>query len=350
MAVDGTDDELERTLRELAAFANAGRRVAGPPAEPSLTPAAGRGPAAERVPAAERAPAERVPPTDPVDGALSDADTPDRTASQLGADEAPEETSLELWYQPKIDLRQKCLAGAEALVRISHPRHGLLAPESLLDVGDDSFARLTEHALLTVLSDWEKFDQAGFNLRLAINLPFDHLLRLPIEAIVGEHRPSAAHWPGLIVEVSEDEIVRDIKCVQDIALALHQSSIAVAIDNFGAGYSSFSTLGELPFAELKLNREFVQNCAADSTNAAICQTVIELAHRFGSAAVAQGIETMADLQALQVMGCDFGQGVLLAPAMPRDRFIEMLQQRMNRPRMASSAKAAATAAIAAANR
>src|SRR5207302_1932280 len=85
------------------------------------------------------------------------------------------------------------------------------------------------------------------------------------------------------------------------------------------------------FAEIKLNRSFVKDCATDSTNAAICETAIDLAHRFGSSAVAEGIESMVDLQALVVMGCDFGQGVLVAPPMPQARFLDLLRQRMNKP-------------------
>ncbi len=107
--------------------------------------------------------------------------------------------------------------------------------------------------------------------------------------------------------------------------------MAVAIDDFGAGYSSFSSLRGLPFAELKIHSSFIRNCAADLTNAAICQTAIDLAHRFGSLAVAKGIETIADLQALMVMGCDFGQGALVAPAMPKDRFLDALRKHMNKP-------------------
>ena len=72
-------------------------------------------------------------------------------------------------------------------------------------------------------------------------------------------------------------------------------------------------------------------CSLDATNAAICQTAIDLAHRFGSDAVAEGVETQTDLQALMVMGCDFGQGVLMSPPMPKERFLELLQQRMNKP-------------------
>jgi EAL domain-containing protein (putative c-di-GMP-specific phosphodiesterase class I) len=79
---------------------------------------------------------------------------------------------------------------------------------------------------------------------------------------------------------------------------------------------------------------FVKNCAVDVTNAAICQTAIDLAHRFGSIVVAEGIDTIADLQALIVMGCDLGQGTLLAPALSKERFLEALRQHSNKPRAA----------------
>jgi EAL domain-containing protein (putative c-di-GMP-specific phosphodiesterase class I) len=248
-------------------------------------------------------------------------------------DEALREGWLEIWYQPKIDLRRKCLAGAEALARIHHPMLGVLLPGVFLNgVDDNSLARLTEHALLATLRDWTTFDAAGFNLHLAINVPVAVLLRLPIPTLVKENRPKAEHWPGLIVEVTEDQIARDITLANEIAKQLKISGVSVSIDDFGGGYSSFATLRELPFAELKLDHTFVKNCATDGTNGAICQTAIDLSHRFGSVAVAEGIENVADLQALQVMRCDFGQGVLLAPPMPLERFIALLNSRMNRPK------------------
>ena len=240
---------------------------------------------------------------------------------------------FEIWYQPKIDLKRKCLAGAEALARIHHPQLGVLLPGSFLpDVDEESIAELAQHALLATLCDWAMFDEAGFNLHLAINVPVGVLLRMPIAELVAEYRPKSEQWPGLILEVTEDQIVRDIALANEIATQLRVSGITIAIDDFGAGYSSFSSLRNLPFAELKVDRSFVRDCATDATNAAICQTAIDLAHRFGSAAVAEGIENQADLQALMVMGCDFGQGILIAPPMPKERFLELLRQRMNRPR------------------
>jgi EAL domain-containing protein (putative c-di-GMP-specific phosphodiesterase class I) len=240
---------------------------------------------------------------------------------------------FEIWYQPKIDLKRKCLAGAEALARIRHPQFGVLLPGSFLpDVDEESIAELAQQALVATLCDWTTFEDAGFNLHLAINVPVGVLLKLPIQTLVHQYRPQSERWPGLIVEVTEDQIVRDLALAQEIAKRLRVSGIKIAIDDFGAGYSSFSSLRDLPFAELKVDRSFVLGCATDATNAAICQTAIDLAHRFGSAAVAEGVETQADLQALMVMGCDFGQGVLIAPPMPKERFLELLRQRMNRPR------------------
>ena len=281
-----------------------------------------------------------MPPHDPADDLrhwsgpvdqLNDADSVTEGGPRIAIDEALDRGWLEIWYQPKIDLKRKCLAGAEALARIHHPNLGVLLPgQFLTGVDDGTLAVLTEHALLSTLYDWNTFNDAGYNLHLAINVPVSALLRLPVPTLVKENRPQDPRWPGLVVEVKEDQIVRDIKLAQEIARQLKVSGVTVAIDDFGGGYSSFASLRELPFAELKIDHTFVKNCASEGINGAICQTAIDLAHRFGSVAVAEGIESMADLQALQVMRCDFGQGVLLAPPMPKERFIGLLNQRNNK--------------------
>jgi EAL domain-containing protein (putative c-di-GMP-specific phosphodiesterase class I) len=258
---------------------------------------------------------------------------------RIAIGEALRNNWFEVWYQPKIDLKRKCLAGAEALARIRHPEHGVLLPGSFLpDVDEDSIAQLAEYALIQTLQNWSTFEQAGFNLHLAINVPVSVLLKMPIPKLVQENRPQSDRWPGLIVEVTEDQIVRDIKLANEVASQLRVNGITIAIDDFGAGYSSFASLRNLPFAELKVDRSFVEQCATDATNAAICQTAIDLAHRFGSAAVAEGVENAADLQALIVMGCDFGQGVLIAPPMPMEQFLGLLRQRMSGARARGEAE------------
>ena len=274
---------------------------------------------------------------------MSDFDASDVSAApeagtlpRIAIAEALRQHWFEIWYQPKIDLKRKCLAGAEALARLRHPQLGVLPPGSFVaDVDQDGITQLAEQALRATLCDWSTFEEAGFNLHLSVNVPVGVLLKLPIAALVDAHRPRAARWPGLIVEVTEDQIVRDMKLAKEIAARLRESDIAIAIDDFGAGYSSLSGLRDLPFAELKIDRSFVGGCAVDVTSAAICQTAIDLAHRFGSAAAAEGIESMADLQALMVMGCDFGQGALISPPLAKQEFLDLLRQRVDKPRPAA---------------
>jgi EAL domain-containing protein (putative c-di-GMP-specific phosphodiesterase class I) len=266
-----------------------------------------------------------------------DRSTAAETRPRIAIAEALRNNWVEIWYQPKIDLKRKCLAGAEALVRIHHPQLGVLVPGSFLpEVDEASLVALARLALLAPLHDWTTFDEAGFNLHLSVNVPVSVLFKLPIPALIGEHRPQSQQWPGLIIEVTEDQMVRDPALAKEIAAQLRADGITVAIDDFGAGYTLLSSLRDLPFAELKIDGAFVQGCATDATNAAICQTAIDLAHRFGGAAVAEGVESQADLQSVMVMGCDFGQGGLIAPPMSKASFLDLLRQRMNRPRVAAT--------------
>ncbi len=115
--------------------------------------------------------------------------------------------------------------------------------------------------------------------------------------------------------------------MHEISTQLRIYGITFAIDDFGEGFSSFARLRDLPFAELKLDRSFVHGSGADSQNAGICAAIINLAHHFGAVAVAEGIETAADLQAVHRMGCDMGQGYFLARPMPKESFINLLRQR-----------------------
>jgi EAL domain-containing protein (putative c-di-GMP-specific phosphodiesterase class I) len=249
----------------------------------------------------------------------------------IDLDEALNHGWLEDWYWPKVDFKHKCLAGADAMVCVRHPGLGLLMPGGYTCAAAD-MTRLSEHALAATLKNWSSFDAAGFNLSLAIKIPLPILLDLPIQALVARHRPTSERWPGVVLQVNEDDIVRDRELAREITTRLRDSDIKIAIDDFGSGYSSLASLRDLPIVEIKLDRGFVQNCAIDATNGAICQTTIDLAHRLNRAAAANGIENQADLQSLMAMGCDFGQGNLISPPLSQDQFLELLHQRTGKPR------------------
>jgi EAL domain-containing protein (putative c-di-GMP-specific phosphodiesterase class I)/CheY-like chemotaxis protein len=246
----------------------------------------------------------------------------------VGIDEALAKGWLELWYQPKIDLRTKTLSGAEGLIRCHHPEHGTLSPASFLpNASTASHAALTELVVRTALRDWQEVADIGVQLQMAVNTSIGALTKVDLPALVREHRPTHANWPGLILEVTESEVVKDVGLAHEIATQLRIYGITLSIDDFGEGYSSFARLRELPLAELKLDRSFVNDCANDAKNAGICKAIIDLAHNFGAVAVAEGLENASDLQVIHRMGCDIGQGFLLARPMPKSRFLTALRQR-----------------------
>ena len=144
--------------------------------------------------------------------------------------------------------------------------------------------------MLAALRDWNEMADAGAHLRVAVNANLGSLMTLNLAALIRENRPKRQAWPGLILEVPEGEVVNDVGLIHEIATQLRIYGITLAIDDFGEGYSSFARLRELPFGELKLDRGFVDGCAGDARNAGICRAIIELAHQFGVAAVAEGLE------------------------------------------------------------
>src|SRR5262249_45615191 len=138
------------------------------------------------------------------------------------------------------------------------------------------------------------FSNIGINLKLTVNIPVPVLVKLPVENIVKKHRPHPDKWPGLVIDVPEEQIITDLALAAEIAKKLERVNVRLAIDDFGRGHSSLSKLGDLPFAELKLDRTYVLDCGTDKVNAPLCKTVIDLAHNFGRAVVAMGIEKAAD--------------------------------------------------------
>jgi len=249
-------------------------------------------------------------------------------AARVGLDEALNNQWIEFWYQPKIDLRKKQLAGVEAFARCRHPQYGILNPGAFMPgATEGELVSLSELAIASVLKAGQRFGKLGVNVRFAVNIPVNALVKISIPDLVRAHREQTDHWPGLIIDVTEEQIVTDLALATEMTRRLSHVNVKLAIDDFGRGYSSLARLKELPFAELKLDRTFVTDCGTDKVNAPLCKTVIDLAHNFGSLAVAIGIEKASDALALTSMGCDIGQGFLLGQPMPEDRFVSLLRQR-----------------------
>jgi EAL domain-containing protein (putative c-di-GMP-specific phosphodiesterase class I)/CheY-like chemotaxis protein len=253
---------------------------------------------------------------------------PPALATRLKLEDVLSNNWLEFWYQPKIDLRKKQLVGVEAFARARHPQYGIVLPGAFMPGAlEAGLVTLSEQALEQGLKDNLNFGRLGVNMRLAVNIPIEALVKVPVADIVQTYKPKFEKWPGVIIDVTEEQIVTNLPLAVELAKKWRPLDIYLAIDDFGRGYSSLARAKELPFAELKLDRIFVTDCGTDRVNAPLCKTVIDLAHSFGSLAVGIGIEKASEALALVSMGCDYGQGFLLGQPMPEDRFISLLRQR-----------------------
>jgi EAL domain-containing protein (putative c-di-GMP-specific phosphodiesterase class I)/CheY-like chemotaxis protein len=240
-------------------------------------------------------------------------------------EEALERRWLEVWYQAKIDLKSMTICGAEALVRARHPKHGVVAPaEFLPPAGDPLYHPLSSFVLRCAMADWAIFADHGAALRLSVNSPVSVLHAPDFISLIRRSLPDDGRFPGLILEVTEDEIIRDAGWMHEVAAQLRLYNVSLSIDDFGSAYASLARLRDLPFVEIKLDRGFVASCADNPLNRGVCATVIDLAHRFQASLCAEGVETEENLHCLMAMGCDTAQGYLFAKPMPRDTFVQLL--------------------------
>jgi EAL domain-containing protein (putative c-di-GMP-specific phosphodiesterase class I)/FixJ family two-component response regulator len=239
---------------------------------------------------------------------------------------------LEVWYQPKVDLRSLRICGAEALIRARHPERGVISPVDLLPpAGDPLYRPLSIFVIRQSMMEWERFAERGFPLKLAVNVPASVVNEPGFVDIVRQMIPPDPKFPGLVIEITEDEIIRDPEWVREIATQLRLYNARISLDDFGSAYASLSRLKDLPFSEIKLDTSFVTGCAADALKRGLCQTVVDLAQRFGASSCAEGVETADELRCLTKLGFDTAQGYLFAKPMPAREFLHLLAARQIDP-------------------
>lgn len=238
---------------------------------------------------------------------------------------------FDLWYQPRIDLGSNLLAGVEALFRARHPEFGTISAGELLEGADEAdLLGLTTRVLGRAMTDWKSFHKLGLAIEISINVPVCALKRLSLLSIFWEHGPTSSDWPGITLELSEEDIVPNMPLAFNAIKELRSQKIKLAIDSFGLSYDELSRHQELPFSEIKIDRSFICNCDLDPHNAGLCETIIDFAHRYRAKVVAEGVETAGEFKTLRAMGCDYAQGYLLARPMSKPDFIDQLRQRTSK--------------------
>lgn len=230
-----------------------------------------------------------------------------------------------LRYQPFIDAGRGVVCGAEALIRWHHPELGLVSPAIFMPVVERT--GLAEEIGLWVL-DRAIADAAGWrhatgcDLKVAVNLSAHQLVRDSLDTVID--RMLARH--GLGAELLELELTETVAAVDSTAaLALFDRlrgrRIGIAIDDFGAGYSSLSYLKKLNFDKLKIDREFVTGVDTDRQSQAICQSIIALGRGLGITVLAEGAERVEEYVWLRRHGCRFFQGFFFSKPLDSSKFV-----------------------------
>jgi EAL domain-containing protein (putative c-di-GMP-specific phosphodiesterase class I)/FixJ family two-component response regulator len=256
------------------------------------------------------------------------AEPADAQQVKIDPAEALRNSWLRLWYQTKIDLKTMTVCGAEALLRARHPELGMISPANFLPAsGSAIYQPLTKFVVMQAMADWANFAAQGQPLKLAINVPLATLQSPAFVDLIRSALPKKPDFPGLIVEVSEGDVLLDPGGIREVATQLRLYNVGISIDDFGGAHSSLSRLRELPCAELKLDRSYVSGCASDATKQSVCAAAVKLAHGFGLQICAMGVENVEDLRTLRELGCHSVQGFLFAKPMDSVSFIKMLRGR-----------------------
>ncbi|MDQ1287716.1 MAG: hypothetical protein QG622_1281 [Actinomycetota bacterium] len=235
--------------------------------------------------------------------------------------------------QPQLALGQPGeVVGAEALVRWSHPLHGLLLPGAFLPLARSAgiFDGLVDVVLDLALGACRRWWQQGWKVPVSVNVSTSDLHDPVIVSRVGAAlRRYGLPGEALVVEVTEETLMIDPTGALTVLASLRELGAQVSIDDFGSGYSSFAYLRSLPADELKLDILFTQDLARDPTEtsrpAAIVRTIADLAHSLGLRLIAEGIEDGQVALLLNRLGVDVGQGFYLARPMPLERLLPWLQ-------------------------
>ncbi|MEV4621351.1 EAL domain-containing protein [Asanoa sp. NPDC049573] len=240
---------------------------------------------------------------------------------------APAAGEITMYYQPQIEIQTGAVVGVEALLRWRHPKRGMVDPEELIKVAEQSAVMrlLTRRVVDDVVEQLAKWQAAGVQLRAAVNVSIRDLHTLEIVDQIKERLARFGVSPDqLQLEITEGALMADPRRVLATISELAKLGVAIALDDFGTGYSSMQHLRRLPLTEVKVDRSFVLGMATDADDHAIVRTVIDLAGALGLRVVAEGVEDERTWRLLRAVGCHVAQGWFYARPMPADELAEWL--------------------------
>lgn len=235
---------------------------------------------------------------------------------------------FEAYYQPKVSLATGQLNGAEVLARWNHPRLGILSPIRFLPVmeANDLVGQLFAALFSQGIALQKQLAERLQPIELAFNLHVSQLASLELlEHISQSLEQSKLPATGLMFEVTETGLVLAPASSLETLVRLRLLGCGLAMDDFGAGYSSLERLCEFPFSQIKLDASFVRKLDFQPRSRAIISSTVTLSESLGLSLVIEGVETQEQSRQLLELGCTLAQGFLFARPMPRKHFISYCQ-------------------------
>lgn len=231
---------------------------------------------------------------------------------------------LELYYQPIICLPTGKIHKAEALLRWKHPERGMVSPAEFIPLAEDS-------GLIHEIGDWvfqqatqqvKTFQQYNADFQVSINVsPAQFREENNWISVITQDNFAGSN---VVIEITEGLLMEDNELIAEQLLNFRDAGIQVAIDDFGTGYSSLSYLNKFDIDYLKIDQSFIRNLSDESSEMALSEAIIVMAHKLGLKVIAEGVETELQRGLLAAAGCDYAQGYLFAKPLPVDEFETLL--------------------------
>lgn len=259
------------------------------------------------------------------------SDAPDH-ASEVGYGElfaALHGNALQVFLQPIFRVDDGRLLGFESLARWHLPGRGWIAPDRFVELAERThlISELTQWSLNTTLRLCAPVLARHPHLTCAINLSAD---MMDDDSIVEQISAALRLWDvrpaSLVVEVTETRFVGDAGRVSEMLHALKRLGVGIAIDDFGSGFASWGYLQHFPVDLLKIDRSFIGMLSGSERGTQLVSAMVDLAHRIGAQAIAEGVEDEETLDLLRALGCDQQQGYLLGRPMPAQQALALAGQ------------------------
>jgi len=232
------------------------------------------------------------------------------------------------YYQPKIDLTSGNADGMEALVRWNHPQQGIISPDEFIPIAEETglIIPLGKQVIEKACAQFKLWQNANIPVtNISINVSArqfkeQDLVHL-LQSTLKKHSLDATH---IELELTESALLNNETQAESILNQLHNMGIIISIDDFGTGYASLAYLKRLPIDVLKIDKSFTDGILHDADDIAIVNAIYGLAKGLGLKLVAEGIETLEQLEKIKELGVDYGQGYFWSPPKPADQYIALL--------------------------